>query len=47
MCTPVIAGMDASQVLEFPEHILDLVAAAVEYPAEGGRVFPGASADRT
>ena len=32
--------MDASPVLEFSEHVLDLVATAVEFPVEGRRVFP-------
>ena len=44
MGAAVIAGMDASPVLEFPlefsEHVLDLVAAPVEHPVEGRRVFP-------
>ena len=30
MCAAVIAGVDASPVLEFAEHVLDLVALAVE-----------------
>ncbi len=38
--TSVIAGMDASPVLEFSEHVLDLVAAAVEFSVEGRRVLP-------
>ena len=40
MGAAVIAGMDASPVLEFSEHVLDLVAAPVEHPVEGRRVFP-------
>ena len=40
MRAAVIAGVDASPVLEFSEHVLDLVATAVEFPVEGGRVFP-------
>jgi hypothetical protein len=30
MCAPVVAGVDASPVLEFPEHVLDAVALAIE-----------------
>ena len=40
MGAAVIAGMDASPVLEFSEHVLDLVAAPVEHPVEGRRVLP-------
>lgn len=30
MCASVVAGMDAAPVLESAEHVLDLVALAVE-----------------
>ena len=40
MGAAIIAGMDASPVLEFPEHVLDLVATTVEYLVEGRRVLP-------
>ncbi len=40
MGAAVVAGVDAPPVLEFAEHVLDLVALAVEHPVMGYLDFP-------
>jgi hypothetical protein len=39
MCAPIISCVDTPPVLELSEHVLDLVARAVECRVEGRRVF--------